>query len=767
MKRTIDFYFRKKPPDLRPVEPEPPQETTVVQLPDPTSSKRKAEPQKPTPQKRKRSSKNKRGAGSSSNKNTNDSRLGPGDKSPWWNDQLVGMYSQVPSSSPDAKAAEASLKQAHGKEMARSWFLTQSVPLCYKSSGPAAGTSDATSSHTWRSFMEVEEKDIWSAENGAAYKEPTASVNKPPSKKTIQQQRCRKVCMRLSKSQQKTLRLWMGAYRFTYNNAIELIRVDAGWRDASSQYLNEQLVYATKSGVSSRVNTNSSEKAKQDSADKSANMEEKRVRLGVQVGKLVADNPWLSQVPTAIRKDACRDASKAYASNKAKQDIAVAQGKGRAKFTLKYKNRRDDSAWTIAIPQQCLVQAWTEVPVDTRRPRRDGQPHKTSLTRKWTRVSLAPTTGIGDVWLTEELPPAALRSWEGGHGKNRKTKSTIAKDCHISLDKRGRFYMAVPYDSEPVPPTAKPVEERKVGAVDPGDRVQATVASPADGEVVLYAVGEENGGKDRIFQNASRLDKKVSVEKKKKPCRLLSPGSRLELKSAVDPLKKERDAVKSDLRLDTGERETKLKQLRIKIAALVASRWKSPSGYQCDTPSARKTRKRQMEVLRQKGKNLITEAHYKIALDMTRRWDTLILPPFQTQGMVKRKGRKGGARKLHSSVARSLMSWRHYQFKIIVRLKFLQAGGEVLSPDERYTTMTCGTCGILNKKHSDKQWTCSHCGIFHLRDPSASRCIFIKALGRSNTANGGVSSMEIDEESVAGSSPPYWDPSGEMTSGSQ
>ena len=109
-------------------------------------------------------------------------------------------------------------------------------------------------------------------------------------------------------------------------------------------------------------------------------------------------------------------------------------------------------------------------------------------------------------------------------------------------------------------------------------------------------------------------------------------------------------------------------------------------------------------------------------------WDTLILPPFETGGMVRRKQPNGLPRKLHSKVARSLMSWRHYDFGVHVKNVFLRAGKEVVSPDERYTTMNCGVCGVLNDKHSNEQWTCKHCGAFHLRDPAASRCIFLKAL---------------------------------------
>ena len=153
-------------------------------------------------------------------------------------------------------------------------------------------------------------------------------------------------------------------------------------------------------------------------------------------------------------------------------------------------------------------------------------------------------------------------------------------------------------------------------------------------------------------------------------------------------------------------------------------------------PFQSRTRRKHMAVVRQKAKDLVTEAHRKIALDMVRRWDTLILPPFGTHDMVKRP--KGGARKLNSKVARSLMNWRHYQFKLHAKGVFLRAGKELVSPDERYTSMTCAGdyCGKLNVKHSKEEWTCRHCGVFHLRDPAASRCIFIKAFDQSNLPNG-------------------------------
>ncbi len=685
----------------------------------------------------------------------NSSKYKPGDKCPWWRDDLRDLYAQVPSSNADARAGDFQLVQRPGKQKPCHWFSVKSTPLSHAADGPAAASSSQSQHVNWRVLMEVDPSEVWSEETGAAYRHAANAKDTEPESEPVKQSRCRKTGMRLTRDQKRLLRVWMGAYRLTYNRAVELVRRNRGWTAASCQYLNEQLVYASKNGRSSRVNKNSSDEKKEESAQKSAQMDAKRQRLGVEVGKLVEEYPWLESIPTCIRKEACRDVQKACSSNDAKAKKAATQGKC-FKWSLKFKNRRDDSGWTIRIPQQALAEAWTLPRPDTRRPRKDGAPHKEETRRNWTKLSIAPSTDLEPVWLTEELPSEAFREFEGGRGKNKGTKYALTKDVVVTVSKRGRFYMSVAYDIEPTPPTAKPPEQRKVGAVDPGDRVQSTVCSPSDGTVVQYAVGKEGGGKDRVFGLCEKVDKHVTSAKANKPTAKLSRQARWLLHSEVEPLKAQRDEVKADASLSPEQRDAALKQLRKAIDAKIAERWRSSSGRQQDTPSKVRRRMRSMAVLRQKIHDLVTEARNKIVLDMTRRWDTLILPPFETQGMVRRKGRKGGARKLHSKVARSLMTWRHYDFRIHAKRAFLRAGGEMLESDERYTTMTCGACGILNEKHSNESWTCRHCGVFHLRDPAASRCIFIKALGKDS-----ATSMDVDQEPVAGFSPPNAEPPGD------
>lgn len=652
----------------------------------------------------------------------------PGDYSPWWKRPLEPIYAQVPHGASGATLTTTPLRRATGKQQPSSWFSVKSSPLTRASDGATVATTTGDQRHIpWRVLMSLDPEDVWSAENGAAYHGVADAKTKAPESKPVAQTRCRKTCMRLARDQKRLLRLWMGAYRFTYNKAVKLVRNDKRWKDASCQYLNEQLVYGEAKGFTTRDVSTEEKRAASDA--KAANMDLKRQSLGVDYGALVRAHPWLATVPSAIRKEACRDVAKAEKSNE-----GVRKAKPRHKWTLKYKKRSDNSAWTISVPVQCLLEAFVEPRPETRRQRTDGGEHKQTGWRNWTRVRMCDSTPLGDVWLTEALPDAALKSWMGGQGENQCLKHTIAKGCRITLDKRGRFYMIVPYDIEAVPPTTKPLSERKVGAVDPGDRVQATVCSPNDGEVVSYAIGKENGGKDRVFKQCEKLDATIKVAKAHKAAVTPDQTERKALLERIAPLKRERDRVKTDVALDPVQREASLKRLRSAIKAMVAARYRKADGTPADSPSQSRTRRKQMAVLRQKGNDLVTEAHRKIALDMVRRWDTLILPPFNTKDMVKRP--KGGARKLNSKVARSLMSWRHYQFKLHAKCVFLRAGKELLSPDERYTSMACGACGKLNVKHSKEEWTCRYCGVFHLRDPAASRCIFIKPFDQCKLPNG-------------------------------
>lgn len=321
--------------------------------------------------------------------------------------------------------------------------------------------------------------------------------------------------------------------------------------------------------------------------------------------------------------------------------------------------------------------------------------------------------------------------------------------------------MCVPHTIEATPKTATATAERRVGAVDPGDRVQATVFSPADGEVISYAVGKHGGGKDRVFELCEQLDRTVANAKRYRAVKKPSKQQRANTAARVATLKEVRDEAKRHARFGADVQKAK-RDIERTIGELHGREHDSWGRVEAeaDTPSNRRARRKRMATLRARVKNLVTEAHCKIALDMARRWDTLILPPFETHSMVKRP--KGGARRLNSKVARSLMNWRHYEFSLRAKAVFLRQGKEIVSPDERYTTMCCGSCGILNEKHSNESWTCRHCGVFHLRDPAASRCIFIKALapldsGHEDDAPGETQPTDFQPSMDTEDTPGIWD----------
>ena len=652
---------------------------------------------------------------------------GPGDLCPWWKPELAAEYAQLPHASlaplaglaapptdvVGALRSDTSLVQGVGRQPATSWFSVKATALTHTSQGPSVGAS-AEAPVPWRARMACDPLDAWSADAGACFRNATDARDKAPESKPVSCIRALKTRLRLSRDQERLLKLWSSAYRFVYNHAVRLVQQDKRWMDAECAYLNAQLVYESTNGVCSKTNAASTDEEVNAANAKSVRMKETQASLGVEYGKLARDHPWLAQrtaqghrrIPTCILKEACRDVRKAQKSNEGRRKTHPQH-----RWRLQLKRRGDDSGWTMQIPMQALSAARVAPRPETRRPRRDGAPHPDNgPPRSWTRVTLAPRTGLGDVWLTEAVP--------GG---------TITKAVSIGRDKRGRWYMNVPYEAPPPPPT-KPLHLRTVGADDPGDRVAATVYSPATGEVIQYAVGRANGGKDRLFRLCERLDGMIANASAHFATERPSEAERNALRDEVTPLRRERDRVLADEGLSPVQRDACAARLRRCIRAKIQARYGRSDGVVADTPSARRERKKRMAIVRAKIKNLVREAHCKMALDMARRWDTLILPPFQTKQMVQRHRPDGGRRKLHSKVARSLMTWSHYQQKIHIKRAFLRMGGEVLLPGEEYTTMCCGTCGRLGHKHSKEDWTCAHCGAYQLRDPSAARNIFLKLL---------------------------------------
>ena len=692
-------------------------------------------------------------------KRTRTRKHNPGDPCPWWRKDLEALYKTTPRATQDTAPQPTSLVVPEGKKPRNTWFSVNSMPLDHASDGPSEGVS-------WRECMHIENPlDIWSQENGSDKRSPEDARNKSSASKPVEQKRCRKAHMRLTREQQRVLKQWAGAYRLTYNKAVELVRRDQGWTDAECTYLHEHLVNKTKATDecrAERASVAALAKAEEDleslrnelagvdpdalepeqadailktekaveSAEaavvaavlKSEAMRGKRSRLGVKVGHLLGEHPWLEQVPSNIRKEACRDVAKAEKSNQGRRVTKPGH-----KWTLKFKQRSVESAWTITIPTHHILAAGvaprpeTEKQTKLHSKRKRGDDKRK---RNWTWVELPK---VGRVWLTEELPASSFGPIRQ-QGSSHRLGFTLVNAVRLTLNRRGRFHMCVMHSIDPTPPTAKPLHERVVGVNDPGDRTKATVYSPSTGEVLEYA--DESRGRKQLEDLAFKVDALVEKLDKGKSYEKASEETRAKLKQRIRELQKTRDRVRASGDADSA---AEVKRLRVAIRDEVRSCFFKEDGSQALTPSERRKLLKQLAVLRQRSKDLVNEAHRKIVRDWVRRFDTFVHPPFHTKEMVQRETTDSQGQKRHrtvnSRVARSLLNFRHRDLKIHAMRVFLQEGKEFLMPDEKYTTMNCEDCGILNEVGSKKKWTCIRCGCFHLRDPAASRCIFLKTLG--------------------------------------
>lgn len=122
--------------------------------------------------------------------------------------------------------------------------------------------------------------------------------------------------------------------------------------------------------------------------------------------------------------------------------------------------------------------------------------------------------------------------------------------------------------------------------------------------------------------------------------------------------------------------------------------------------------------LKAKVKNILKDFHWKISSFMTRNYEVILLPVFQTQKM------KSG---LGKGTNRFVDIYSHYKFQQKMIYQGAKYGSDVRIVDEHYTTKTCGNCGCMNHfvGNSNVFW-CPHCKIELERDYQGARNILLK-----------------------------------------
>lgn len=137
----------------------------------------------------------------------------------------------------------------------------------------------------------------------------------------------------------------------------------------------------------------------------------------------------------------------------------------------------------------------------------------------------------------------------------------------------------------------------------------------------------------------------------------------------------------------------------------------------------RRSRQKRLRMERRVG-NLVDEMHWKIARELTTQYDTIVIPPFETQKMARRWNRK-----INKTAVRMMLRLAHYRFRMKLIHMANKLGSRVIVCTEEYTSKTCGHCSeIHHTLGSAKKFNCPQCSIVLDRDGNGARNICLKAV---------------------------------------
>jgi len=142
---------------------------------------------------------------------------------------------------------------------------------------------------------------------------------------------------------------------------------------------------------------------------------------------------------------------------------------------------------------------------------------------------------------------------------------------------------------------------------------------------------------------------------------------------------------------------------------------------------ARKRRglKKAAKRIASKVRNLVDDLHRKLAAFLVDGYDVILLPKFETQGMVQKANRR-----INSKAARAMCTWSHYRFRChLLHKAQCRPSVQVRLVSEEFTSKTCGKCGALHQKlGSSKIYACANCKTVIDRDSNGARNVLLKYL---------------------------------------
>ena len=393
----------------------------------------------------------------------------------------------------------------------------------------------------------------------------------------------------------------------------------------------------------------------------------------LSIGSFTAQHSWLRSLDASVRQQVFRDLVKANKAGWAKIKAQKARHERVVQFKINRKQRSSVSAYTFCLPAQHIKAEHVQRP--TLGPAVAGQPQPAQKPRTWTKLTLPAAFGgviargrahRGAVmYLTQRAPLDAS-------GK-------LLGDVRFTRDRLKRWH-AVVQRIEVKPKPRRPLAERKSVFLDPGTRSGNTYYSPDTAETGAYLEGR--GGIDALFSLAVKVDHLVSS------CKPNAPERRARRHAARPARMVPAEAVKKEFVFEAKKSEFRL---------------------------------------RARIRNLVDDAHKRMAKDLTSRFDTVVVPVFETQKMVRHpRNPDDPARVLRNKSARQLLTLAHYRFRNYLQHRCAADGAEFVLATEEYTTIGCPFCGTCCAKGAFETFLCPGCGYTAGRDEKAAFTLCVK-----------------------------------------
>lgn len=148
---------------------------------------------------------------------------------------------------------------------------------------------------------------------------------------------------------------------------------------------------------------------------------------------------------------------------------------------------------------------------------------------------------------------------------------------------------------------------------------------------------------------------------------------------------------------------------------------------------AEQTGKKQRYRLRRKARKLLRrsqtlkdEMHRRLIAWLVTNYDVILLPHYETQQMMKKKGRSGKQRKIQARTVREMSLLSFYQFSQRLKANAEENGVTIIRVNEACTSKTCGNCGTLKDVGGSKTFTCKECHERIDRDLNGARNILLR-----------------------------------------